>query len=204
MTFLFDIGKVLLDFDFEKALVRLLPPGVDRAGLDAFLAGRDAFERGDVEHEDFVAQALAALGHGVTREDFEHAWRDIFTPNLPMWEVVGRLAAEGHRLLLFSNTNPIHCPWFLGAYDIFRHFEAGTYSFEVGSMKPEPAIYQRAIDDHGLVPGETLYIDDLAANIETGRRLGFRCHRYDLADHAAFEAWLRALSSQGMAGPAVC
>lgn len=109
-----------------------------------------------------------------------------------MWRAVERLAADGHRLLLFSNTNAIHCPWILEAYDVFHHFEGGTYSFKVGSMKPEPEIYHRAIEDHELVPGETLYIDDLSANIETDRRLGFRCHRYDLRDHGAFEAWLES------------
>lgn len=190
MTFLFDIGKVLLDFDFGGTLHRLLPPGGDPAKLDHFLADKDAFERGDIDLETYLQQALTVLDHRVTRDDFVEAWRDIFTPNPPMWRTVENLAVEGHRLLLFSNTNAIHCPWFLGAYDIFRHFEAGTYSFEEGYMKPEPEIYQRAIARHGLTPQETLYIDDLPANIETGKRLGFRSHRYDLHDHAAFETWL--------------
>ncbi len=190
MTFLFDIGKVLLDFDFESTLQRLLPPGTEASQLHRFLGDKDAFERGDIGLDAYLDQALTALGGGVTREAFEEAWRDVFTPNLPMWAVVERLASDGHRLLLFSNTNPIHCPWMLESYEIFRHFEAGTYSFEAGSMKPEREIYDRVIADHDLSPESTLYIDDLPANIETGRTMGFRSHRYLLNDHRAFEAWL--------------
>lgn len=192
MTFLFDIGKVLLDFDFEGTLESLLPAGSSASVLDDFLKDKDAFERGDIAHEAYLAQALGVLGPSVTREEFERAWRAVFTPNLPMWDAVERLAAGGHRLLLFSNTNAIHCPWMLEAYDVFRHFEAGTYSFEAGCMKPEREIYQRAIADHGLDPGSTRYIDDLPANVETGRALGLRTHHYDLEDHAAFERWLDA------------
>jgi putative hydrolase of the HAD superfamily len=192
MTFLFDVGKVLLDFDFERSLEQLLAPGIDREALDAFLVEKDAFERGDIDTDDYVARALDVLGPGTTRHDFETAWRNIFTPNMPMWRIVEKLAADGHRLLLFSNTNSIHCPWFIENFEIFRHFEGGTYSFEAGSMKPEPAIYEAAIARHGLDPAATIYTDDLPANIETGRRFGFRSFLYDLNDHAAFERWLEA------------
>jgi putative hydrolase of the HAD superfamily len=63
-------------------------------------------------------------------------------------------------------------------------------SFEAGSIKPHPEIYQYAIDTHALLPSEVLYIDDLPDNIATGKQFGFRSFQYDLNDHAAFEVWL--------------
>jgi putative hydrolase of the HAD superfamily len=198
MTFLFDVGKVLLDFDFEKSLENLLAGPDERAKLDRLLADKDAFERGDIPVDAYIRQALAALDPSITADRFIAAWRAIFIPNLPMWQTVERLATEGHRLFLFSNTNSIHCPWFLENFEVFRHFQGGTYSFEVGAIKPEPAIYQAAIARHELVPTQTCYIDDLPANIATGRRFGLRCHTYDLAAHATFEEWLdRQLAEAG-------
>jgi putative hydrolase of the HAD superfamily len=191
-TFLFDVGKVLLDFDFESSLRTLFPddePGVD-SRLARVLEPKDAFERGELSLDEYLDIALGILGPPTTRESFCEAWRNIFTPNPPMWDVVSRLKADGHRLLLFSNTNAIHCPWFIENFEVFSAFEGGTYSFKAGSMKPDPGIYQSAITEHQLIPGETLYIDDLPGNIETGRSLGFRSHQYDLADHPAFERWL--------------
>jgi putative hydrolase of the HAD superfamily len=128
----------------------------------------------------------------VTADEFRDAWQRIFTPNEPMWQVVRRLHGEGHRLILFSNTNSIHCPWIFEEYPEFSLFHEAVLSYEAGSIKPQPEIYQHAIDRHGLAPVETIYIDDLPENIATGRRFGFRTHQYHLQDHAAFERWLEA------------
>ena len=192
-TFLFDIGKVLLDFDFESSLQTLILPGTEDgpARLARVLEPKDAFERGDLPLDDYLKHSLDALGPHVTEDAFFKAWRHVFTPNLPMWKVVEDLKQTGHRLLLFSNTNAIHCPWMLENFSVFDLFEAGTYSFETGSMKPEPAIYEWVIRTHRLDPDQTLYIDDLGANIETGIAHGFHSHQYDLKRHSAFEDWLR-------------
>jgi putative hydrolase of the HAD superfamily len=196
MTFLFDIGRVLLDFDFESSLARLLPPDCadphDR--LARLLERKDAFESGAIDPDDYVHWALDVLGSDATPEQFRRAWQQIFTPNEPMWCDVRRLAAAGHRLILFSNTNAIHCPWAFKEFPGFSHFHAAVLSFEVGSIKPHPPIYQHALDAHMLVPEETLYIDDLPDNIATGRQFGFHCHHYDLRDHSAFQQWLASFA----------
>lgn len=194
MTFLFDIGRVLLDFDFEPSLARLLPGELPdgEARVAALLDRKDAFEAGKIDADIYIDWAIETIGTDATPDEFRHAWRHIFTPNEPMWARVRQLAADGHRLILFSNTNAIHCPWIFEAYPEFSLFQGAVLSFEAGSIKPEPEIYHHAISEHGLNPAETLYIDDLEPNIATGQRLGFRCHQYDLRDHDAFERWLAA------------
>ncbi|MCX8496469.1 MAG: HAD family phosphatase [Akkermansiaceae bacterium] len=199
MTFLFDIGRVLLDFDFESSLVRLLPEGTTDAAerLSLLLERKDEFEAGLIAVDAYVNWALEVLGSDATPAEFKKAWQQIFTPNLPMWDCVRELAAAGHRLILFSNINGIHCPWIFTRFPDFSLFDAGVLSFEVGAIKPHAAIYQHAIAHHGLVPNQTLYIDDLPQNIAAGRDFGFRCWQYDLAAHDAFEVWLASqMSSQ--------
>jgi putative hydrolase of the HAD superfamily len=192
MTFLFDIGRVLLDFDFESSLRRLLPAGADDAGgrMERLLERRDEFESGAVDPDEYIGRALELLGSDAGPDEFRDAWRNIFTPVKPMWERVGRLSAAGHRLILFSNTNAIHCPWIFEAFPQFSLFHDAVLSYQVGSVKPHAPIYEHAIRTCGLVPEETLYIDDLPDNIATGRRFGFQCHTYDLKHHEAFEDWL--------------
>ena len=199
MTFLFDIGRVLLDFHFEKSLATLLPPGTTdaEARMAVLLEKRDEFESGLMTHEEYVPWAITSLGVDATADAFLHAWRNIFTPVEPMWRVVESLKAGGHRLILFSNTNAIHCPWIFENYGIFQHFEGKVLSYEARSMKPHDAIYDHAIREHALKPAETRYIDDLGPNIETGRRWGFRSFQYDLNDHPAFERWLAAELMRG-------
>ena len=193
MTFLIDIGRVLLDFDFESLPARLLPPDTvaPLERLAIMLDRKDDFETGALDPESFIEWALEVLGSTASPDAFRHAWRHIFTPNLPMWQTVRELAAAGHRLILFSNTNAIHCPWAFEYYPQFSLFHAAVLSYEVGAVKPDPAIYQYAIDTYQLDPATTFYIDDLADNIATGRAHGFHCFQYDLADHPAFLQWLR-------------
>lgn len=192
MTFLFDIGRVLLDFDFEGSLARLLPAACPdpHARLARLLERKDEFEAGAIDPDDYTRWALDVLGSEATVAEFREAWQQIFTPNRPMWKNVRALSAAGHRLILFSNTNAIHCPWVFDAFPEFSLFDDAVLSFEVGAIKPQPAIYQHALDVHSLTPRETLYIDDLPQNIATGIDFGFHCHQYDLNDHEAFEQWL--------------
>lgn len=201
LTFLFDIGHVLLDLDFESSLARLLPAGAGREQLAILLDKRDEFEAGAIAPDAYIAWALRELGSDATAEEFRHAWRHIFTPIEPMWDTVRALSAAGHRLILFSNTNAIHCPWIFEEYPDFELFPEAVLSYRVGAVKPQPPIYQHAIDTYGLDPTRTLYLDDLPANIAGGRAFGFRCHQYDLADHPAFERWLAADLAKDSAAP---
>jgi putative hydrolase of the HAD superfamily len=192
MTFLYDIGRVLLDFDFESSLARLLPPDCTdpQERLGHLLDRKDDFEAGAIKEDDYIEWALGIIGSQATHDEFRHAWQCIFTPNDPMWENVRRLSSGGHRLILFSNTNAIHCPWLFETYREFSLFDSAVLSFEIGAIKPHPPIYQHAVDVHDLDPSTTLYIDDLPDNIATGRAFGFHCHQYDLKNHSAFEQWL--------------
>lgn len=192
MTFLFDIGRVLLDFDFESKLSRLMPAGLPdaEARLERLAVRKDDFEAGRIPVDEFIPWALGVLESDASEQEFRKTWQEIFTPNEPMWDCVRRLEAAGHRLILFSNTNAIHCPWVFEAYPEFSRFHGAVLSFEAGEIKPLPAIYQHAVDEHALDPGQTIYIDDLPENIATGREFGFHCWQYDLKNHAAFEEWL--------------
>ncbi len=192
MTFLFDIGKVLLDFDFEGSLRSFFPPGTAKVDerLPRLLARKDEFETGAISAEDYTRWAIKVLETDVSSEQFHHAWQQIFTANVPMWQCARKLATEGHRLILFSNTNAIHCPWIFRAFPEFSVFPEAVLSYQVGAIKPHPEIYQHAITEYALIPGNVIYIDDLPENIATGSRFGFRTWQYDLRNHRAFETWL--------------
>ncbi len=196
MTFLFDIGRVLLDFDFESSLSRLLPPDCanSQQRLAKLLERKDEFETGKITIDTYTAWALEVLESRASHEEFHHAWRQIFTPNEPMWQRVRKLAADGHQLILFSNISGIHAPWIYDEFPEFSLFHQAIFSFETGFIKPHPEIYQLAIDRHQLIPENTIYIDDLPQNIAGGRPYGFHCWQYDLHNHFAFEEWLATFS----------
>jgi len=195
MTILFDIGNVLLRFDYKDALHALIPAEMgDAAERLRLLEGkRDDLESGRIDAAAFTAWAIETLGSHASASEFIAAWRSIFTPIDATWELAERWAAAGHRLILFSNINPIHHPWIYEAYPVFAHFHGAVMSYEIGCMKPHDGFYQTAIEAYQLVPEETFYIDDLPANIAAGMRYGFHCHQYDHQNHEALETSAAAL-----------
>jgi glucose-1-phosphatase len=192
MTFLFDLGRVLYDFDFVPSLARLLPAGISDAQerIHQLLERKDEFETGKIDVQSYVAWALDVLGSDATHDEFCHAWQQIFTPNEPMLATIRQLVKNGHRLIIFSNINGIHCPWVFENFPDLSLFHGAVLSHETGFIKPQPEIYQYAMERYGLIPEQTPYIDDLPQNIAAGRELGFPCWQYDLKNHAAFETWL--------------
>ena len=80
-------------------------------------------------------------------------------------------------------------------FDVFSLFEGGVYSHEARCMKPHEPIYREVIQQFALEPAQTFYIDDLAANIVTGQRLGLQCHPYDPNQHERLvhelAAWMK-------------
>ena len=195
MTILFDIGNVLLRFDYKEALHALIPPELGDASerLRLLDVKRDELESGRINVADFTDWALSTLGSHGTAEEFIAAWRSIFTPIHKTWRLAERWAGDGHRLILFSNINAIHHPWIFEAFPVFQHFHGAVMSYEIGCMKPHDGFYQSAIEAYQLIPQETFYIDDLPANIAAGERFGFHCHTYDHRAHHALEARATAL-----------
>jgi HAD superfamily hydrolase (TIGR01509 family) len=192
-AFLFDIGNVLLKFDFSVAMRKTLAlsevhdPIEATTQIDRIKLG---YEDGQIDRAAFLRGVFDVLRYRGTEAEFVAAWEDIFTPNEPMVALVERLHGR-FPLYLLSNTNDIHRDYFTRQYDFFRRFAAGTYSYEAKASKPGKEIYEIAQRQHGLEPATTFFIDDLLPNIETARALGFHAHHYHYDDHGALMAALR-------------
>ena len=192
-AFLFDIGNVLVHFDFIHA-ARAILPLCDAADAGELLQRIDAdklrYEDGQMPRADFLRAAFAALKYRGTEAEFIAAWQCIFSANAPMHQLVERLRGR-YPLYLLSNTNDIHIEGLFRDFPVFQHFTGATYSHLARASKPHRAIYEIACRDHALEPSTTLFIDDLAANIATAQALGFQTHHYHPERHDALLDALR-------------
>jgi len=194
-AFLFDIGNVLLRFDFSLALKRLgaesevHDPAEVLARIDRV---KVMYEDGQIDRAAFLRGVFDVLRYRGTEAAFIAAWEEIFEPNEPMIALVERLHGR-FPLYLLSNTSDIHRDYVFRRYPVFSRFTDGTYSYAVRASKPGPEIYQHAIRTHGLDPAGTFFIDDLLPNIETARSLGFRAHHYHHDRHGELEKELAGL-----------
>ena len=184
---LFDIGNVLVTFDLQRGISRLAErsPLSQKAIVEVITPLKEPFESGHMSEAEFVFRSMDGIDFNGTPEDFLDIWCDIFALNEPMALTLATLPQK-LPAYLFSNTNGPHLRFLLERFAIFKHFHGGIYSHEAKCMKPQPGMYEQAIERFGLDPAQTFYADDLPANIATGKRLGFISYQYDPANHAAF------------------
>jgi FMN phosphatase YigB (HAD superfamily) len=175
-TVIFDLGKVLIPFDFSRGY-----RGMERfcdypaAEITKRIAATDLvhrFETGLVEPRDFVAQLSRSLDLRITYEQFCEIWSSIFLPDTLVPESMLAGIGARYRLLVLSNTNAIHFDMVRQNYPMLRHFHDLVLSYEVKAMKPSPAIYREAIDRAQCRPEECFYTDDILAYVEGARREG--------------------------------
>jgi HAD superfamily hydrolase (TIGR01509 family) len=176
---IFDIGNVLLRFDFSLVTQRIAPfCASDASSIHSLLAPlKDELESGRIHGETFLQEASRIIGYTGERSLFRAAWQEIFTPI----EATHRLVEQLHHsrpLFLLSNTNDLHAEYFLSQYPVFAHFQNAVYSHECGLMKPADSIYAHALEKFSLRAEQVFFIDDLAPNVKAARAAGWRAHHY--------------------------
>ncbi|MCS7037239.1 MAG: HAD family phosphatase [Saprospiraceae bacterium] len=184
---IFDFGNVLFHLDLgatERQLRRLL--GDDRfEAARAKLRAADVFNRyetGALSTEVFIEVLRRSSEPALTEAEVLEAWNAIFI-GMPSeyFDLLERLR-ERYRVFLLSNINDLHARWIdrYMAEEHQRHdfreryFDAVYYSHEVGLRKPDERIYAYVLQDAGLKPEETIFIDDLEANVRAAEALGIR------------------------------
>jgi glucose-1-phosphatase len=182
-TVIFDLGKVLIPFDFSRGY-RAMEKYCDypAAEIPKRIGSTDLvhrFETGLVEPRDFVEELSRVLDLRVTYQQFCEIWGSIFLPDLLVPESLVAAIGERYRLLVLSNTNAIHFAMVRRNYPVLRHFDDLVLSYEVKAMKPAPAIYQEAIARARCRPEECFYTDDIPAYVEGARRQGIDAVQFE-------------------------
>ena len=175
-TVIFDMGKVIVPFDFTrgyKAMEDLC--GYPAAEIPGRISSTDLvqrFESGKVEPKDFVRQLSGMLDMQVSYERFCEIWSSIFLPHTLLPESLFEGLHKRYRLLLLSNTNAIHYTMLEKKFTFFRHFDDLVLSHEVGALKPSPLMYRAAIASAGCGPEECFFTDDIPDYVEGALREG--------------------------------
>ncbi len=185
---IFDLGGVLLNIDtsktseaFEKLGVKEFEKKYSLNKADKLF---DDLEKGKVSETGFFNTVRTISELPLLDDEIRDAWNalllDFRTGSLDLLKQL----KHRYSLYLLSNTNSIHHKAFHEAFreqtgenNFDDHFTKAYYSHHTGLRKPEAAIYRLVLQDAGIIPGETLFIDDLLKNIETARSLGMHTHQ---------------------------
>ncbi|MBQ7494747.1 MAG: HAD family phosphatase [Bacteroidaceae bacterium] len=182
----FDFGGVLFDLDYEGAVEAFKQIGLADASnrLDRFHQ-RGVFEElesGRITPDAFRAELGKMCGRALTHDEVLGAWLGYVGGPVDVRKLhrLEELRARGYRTFLLSNTNPFVQSWAESSRfssegrPLSSYLEKCYTSYEVGIMKPDPGIFQFMLRDAGILPGETLFLDDSPANIAAAADLGIQ------------------------------
>ncbi|MCP4313714.1 MAG: HAD family phosphatase [Bacteroidetes bacterium] len=181
---LFDLGGVILDIDVQATLKRFyeldfpseLLQYPNNMTSDLFFR----YETGKISTGEFRNEVRRITGLDVSDEELNKAWNAMIL-RIPgtRTQLLDRLK-ERYDLYMLSNTSPLHVPVFEQMYletagrpmkDLFKKI---YYSFDIGWHKPDAEAWEYVINDAGIVPQETLFLDDSIHNIKASKELGFQ------------------------------
>jgi len=193
---LFDLGNVLVDFNFGSAVERI--SGFCGKSPDEILKFffnsevTNSFEKGALSSEEFYDQVKNRLDLKLGYESFVPIWNEVFffsSKNRAVYHIANCLKKE-YRIGLLSNTNILHYRYIKDNFPVFNVFEKLFLSFEIGALKPDKAIYQKVINDLGVLPENIFYTDDRSDLINSASALGIKSFVFTSA-----EQLIRDLSS---------
>ena len=200
---IFDLGGVILDIDETVVYKELEKMGIKTSELahsKEFIEIMSKFDTGIYTAPTFRKRMKALLGlEKMTDEKFDSIWNAMLL-DIPRERVEAIEKVKKHyKIFLMSNTNVIHYDLYVrdlqlrfGYNEFDELFDKSYFSFAEHLEKPDPRFCELILDHEGLLPEETLFIDDTEKNINIAKSLGINTY------HISREELVRNLFENGV------
>ncbi len=187
---IFDFGGVILDIDPQLTVNEFVKLGF--SSFEKLMSSEFSeeiiakFERGILTPELFRNRLRSFLELDVTDQEIDDAWNSLLY-DIPSTRIkIIEQVKKNYGTYLLSNSNEIHYDLFVrdlqlrfGYREFDELFHKAYFSFDLHLLKPNPEIYEFVINQHGMLPEETLFIDDKKENIKAAHDLGLRTYKLE-------------------------
>jgi putative hydrolase of the HAD superfamily len=180
---IFDLGGVIINIDYRlvlesfSRLSQKSPALILQQIKDTGILFK--YDTGEYTDAMFRQAMNQILGASLTDSQVDEAWNAMLL-DIPQDRIDLLLSLrKQYKLYLFSNTNNIHIQ---AVNHILKHstgieqldnlFDKIYYSFLINHRKPAASSFAFVLQDSGLLPEETLFIDDRLDNIMGAKQLG--------------------------------
>jgi putative hydrolase of the HAD superfamily len=186
---IFDLGNVLLPIDLFKTYSAFSAySSFNKEDICSIINDNQLwvpYESGKQSDSEFREFLRSRLDLTISDLEFDEAFSALLLKfHEGVYDWLASLQSRYH-LILLSNTSSIHAERFtkvsLGplGQNLFSLFNHVYYSFEMGLVKPDPAIYHRVLSEQSFSPSEVLFFDDNLANINSAKSIGIDSYLID-------------------------
>lgn len=179
---IFDVGKVLVKFEWEAYLdsFEFTPEKRNKIAKAVFLSDTwNERDRGSYEEEYYVDQMVKAApdceaeiravmkDSGKTIEKMEYA---------DTW--VRYLKDKGYKVYILSNYGKETMRMTKQKLTFLKYVDGAVFSCDVKQIKPEPEIYRTLIERYHLDPEKSVFLDDRKENCEAAEKFGIHAIQF--------------------------
>ena len=201
---IFDLGGVIYDIRYENIADTFagygFPNFTEQYTQAAQSAAIDLFEEGHCSVEEFRAYIRRLSPVELTDRQIDDAWNailiDVPEERVQMLQQLGK----SYRIFLFSNTNELNYNKFKKdlqnkfGIDIFDTiFVKSYFSHQMHLRKPHPEAFMQIIQEQGLIPQETLFIDDTERHVRGAESVGLHAYHLRHGEDITEKKWMRML-----------
>ena len=173
---IFDLGGVVLDWNPDRIVARFQPDAALQAAFKASVFGHadwKAFDRGGVTESELIGRLEVRLGLARTEViAFLDGTRHSLVQMPDTVKLIRELQRRSVPLYCLSNMPAEMYLHLQRRHDFWDAFSGIVISGEVKMMKPEPEVFLHLLDTFGLRADETVFIDDMAVNVQAARQVG--------------------------------
>jgi len=194
-----DLGNLIVTFDRARSYRQMAAvAGVDEGRVrEAVEAGglHQSLERGGIDWRGFHQEFCRRTATESCPDALAHAASAMFDLNVAILPLIAGIERAGIPIGILSNTCGIHWEHLMrSGYAVLPgHVAATVLSHEVGALKPEPAIYERAAATVGVAPERIFFADDILSHVEAARVAGWDAELFTTAS-----ALIDALDRRGV------
>lgn len=188
---IFDVGKVLVKFEWEKYLDSFGFPKEKRDKIAKAVFESETWNERDrssedeqyyvdkmikdaPEYADDIREVMRRSGETIERMDYAETW-------------VRYLKDKGYHVYILSNYATYTLEKTEEELTFLKYVDGAVFSCQVKQIKPEPDIYQTLIKRYDLDPQKSVFLDDRKENCEAARKQGIHAIQFESFKQAAAE-----------------
>jgi len=184
-TVIFDLGGVYFT-DGTKRAIDIISQrwNLDQSKVADVFKGKigTAYRESQISHDEFWRQAKETLGIDAPMEELAEIWLNGYVPIEGTVEIIKELKEKGYEILYLSDNVQERIDYIEEKYHFLQYFKSGVFSHIAGVRKPNPKIYQLALEESSNPAENCVYIDDKPNLLEEADKLGMATIAFVNAD----------------------